>query len=122
MLLAEANSQLPRKLAGQIRKALARDQLSELAGQAVTWSSRTSPIKVGDRVAVSARHLRNTGQFTGDICFARGTVTALQPLGEITLAVIQWDPLNGSPPDVPEKFNVKNLSRVTPERGVLDVD
>lgn len=87
----------------------------------MTWASRSQPIKIGDRVAVSARHLRSTGQFTGDVCFARGTVTGLQQLGEITLAVIAWEPLSGSPPDVPTKFNVKNLSRVT-EKGVLDHD
>lgn len=86
------------------------------------WQSRTSPIRIGDRVAVSARHLRSTGQYTGDICFARGTVTELQPLGTITLAVIAWEPLEGRQPDVPERFNVKNLVRVTPERGVMDHD
>ena len=85
------------------------------------WASRTSKIKVGDRVAVSARHLRSTGQFTGDICFCRGTVTELQPLGQITLAVIAWEPLDGRPPDVPGKINVSNLSRVS-EKGVMDHD
>lgn len=87
----------------------------------MSWAGRVSPICVGDRVAVSARHLRNTGQFTGDICFARGTVTALQPLGEITLALVDWEPLNGQVPDVPGKMNVRCLSRVT-ERGILDHD
>jgi hypothetical protein len=90
--------------------------------EAVTdWQVRTSNLQVGDRVAVAARYLRNTGQHTGDICFARGTVTDIKPLGQITLAVIAWEPLNGSPPDVPEKMAVGCLSRVT-ERGILDYD
>ena len=87
----------------------------------MTWQSRTSSIKIGDRVAVAARFLRDTGQHTGDICFCRGNVTELRPLGEITLALIEWEPLNGAPPDVPDKMSVTNLSRVT-ERGVMDMD
>ncbi len=77
---------------------------------------RISPVKVGDKVMYSRQWLRSTGQFTGDICFAKGTVKALQALGEVMLAVIDWD---GA--DLPEKVNVKNLSRVT-ERGVMDRD
>lgn len=87
----------------------------------MTWASRTSPIRVGDRVAVSARHLRSTGQHTGDICFARGTVTELQQIGELTLAVVAWEPLQGRQPDVPGTMNVKNLSRVT-AKGFFDHD
>lgn len=82
----------------------------------MTWTSRTSPVKVGDMVMYSRQWLRSTGQFTGDICFAKGTVKELQPLGEVVLAVIDW---GGA--DLPEKVNVKNLSRVT-ERGVMDRD
>ena len=85
----------------------------------MTWASRTSSIKVGDRVAVSARFLRSTGQHTGDICFCRGKVTELKSYGELTLAVIEWEPLNGVAPDVPGKMAVSNLSRVT-ERGIMD--
>jgi hypothetical protein len=80
------------------------------------WTERTGAVKVGDTVMYSRAWLRSTGQFTGDICFARGTVNELQPLGEVTLAVIDW---GGA--DLPEKVNVKNLSRVT-ERGVMDRD
>ena len=75
----------------------------------MTWASRVS-IKVGDRVAVSARHLRDTGQFTGSICFARGTVTELKPLGDLTIAVVAWD---GSPEDVPDRMGAHNLVRVS---------
>ena len=87
----------------------------------MTWQSRTQPIKVGDRVAVSARFLRSTGQHTGDICFARGKVTALKPLGETTIATISWEPINGQPPDVPERMGTHCLSRIT-ERGATRAD
>ena len=87
----------------------------------MTWRSRTSTIQIGDRVAVSARFLRSTGQFTGEICFVRGQVTNLKPLGEITLATIAWEPLNGQQPDVPERMAVSNLSKVT-EKGIMDHD
>jgi hypothetical protein len=87
----------------------------------MTWKSRVQPIKVGDRVAVSARFLRNTGQHTGDICFCRGKVTELKSFGELILAVIAWESLNGQQPDVPEKMAVSNLSRCT-ERGIMDND
>ncbi|MFO0876541.1 MAG: hypothetical protein U0840_04140 [Gemmataceae bacterium] len=83
----------------------------------MSWAERIA-VKVGDRVAVSARWLRSTAQYTGEICFARGTVTELRDLGGLTIASVAWD---GSPEDVPERMNVRNLSRVT-ERGVLDHD
>ena len=72
----------------------------------MTWQSRTTPIKVGDTVAYSAAFLRSTGQQTGDIPFARGVVTALKQLGEITLADIDW-----GNPDIPARVNVKNLCK-----------
>ena len=83
----------------------------------MSWGERTSPVKVGDTVMYSKAWLRSTGQFTGDICFAKGKVTGLKTLGkELVLAEIEWDK-----PDLPERVNVKNLSRVT-ERGVMDRD
>lgn len=83
----------------------------------MTWQSRTSPIRIGDRVAYSRRFLQSIACFTGDMPQGRGTVKELVPLGETTLAVIDWHGM-----DLPEKVNVKNLSRVTPERGVIDMD
>lgn len=80
----------------------------------MSWRERTAKVQVGDSVAYSARFLRNIGCHTGDMPQARGTVTGLERMGEITLAVIDWGEW-----DMPEKVNVKNLSRVT-ERGVLD--
>jgi hypothetical protein len=80
----------------------------------MTWTERTSPVKVGDKVMYSRQWLRSTGQHTGEICFAKGTVKELKAIGEVTLAVIDW---GGA--DLPEKVNVMNLARVT-ERGVMD--
>jgi hypothetical protein len=82
----------------------------------MTWSERTSPITAGDRVAYSARFLRSIGCFTGDMPQVRGTVTALEQLGDASLAIIDWGGL-----DLPQKVHVANLSRVT-EKGVLDRD
>jgi hypothetical protein len=74
----------------------------------MTWTDRTQPVKVGDRVAYSKGFLRSTGQYTGDMPAAKGIVTALVPLGtETTLAEIEWDK-----PDLPARVNVKNLCRV----------
>jgi hypothetical protein len=81
----------------------------------MSWASRTSSIRVGDRVCFSARFCRGTGQQTGDLPFARGEVKELQTLGgEIKLAVVDWDT-----PDIPERVSVNHLSRVT-ERGILE--
>jgi hypothetical protein len=52
--------------------------------------------------------LQSTGQYTGDVPHARGTVTALKTLGtETTLAEIDWDK-----PGMPARVNVKNLTTV----------
>ncbi len=51
----------------------------------------------GDRVAMRASWLRNTGQLTGPPAptsvgpFARGTVTGTHPLGARTLVAVRWD-------------------------------
>ena len=78
----------------------------------MTWGSRTAPIKVGDLVAYRADFLRNTGQQTGEMPFARGRVVSLKQLGEeTTIAEIDW-----GNPEIPPKVNVRNLCR-TGERG-----
>lgn len=82
----------------------------------MSWVKRTSPIQVGDRVAFSKQWLQSTGQLTGDIPFARGTVKELKPLGETILVTVDWND-----PNIPQKVNVSNLSQVT-EKGVLDRD
>jgi hypothetical protein len=71
------------------------------------WTSRTSEISAGDRVAYSRQWLRSTGQMTGDVPQARGTVRSIEPLGSLRLAVIEWDQ-----PDLPQRVNVKNISRI----------
>lgn len=74
----------------------------------MTWADRTQPIKVGDQVAYSKAFLQSTGQLTGDVPHARGTVTALKPLGkDVTLAEIEWNT-----PDLPARVNVKTLITV----------
>ena len=73
----------------------------------MSWVARISPIHVGDKVAYAKRFLQNIGCHIGDMAAARGEVTALEPLGEIVLACINWDT-----PDLPDRVNVKNLSIV----------
>jgi hypothetical protein len=70
-------------------------------------SRRNGPIGAGDKVKVSGKFLRSTGQYTGPIGQAKGVVMALQDLGGLVLATIKWDR-----PGVGEKFNVKNLLKV----------
>ena len=73
----------------------------------MTWAKKTQPIKVGDKVAYSKAFLQSTGSYAGDIPHARGEVTALFSLGEVTLAEIAWDT-----PEMPARVNVKNLVTV----------
>ena len=62
-------------------------------------------MKIGDRVQFSQKFLRNTGQFTGDVPFAKGIVTEIEKFGQgFTLVTVDWDVL-----DSPAKVNMKNL-------------
>ena len=83
----------------------------------MTWAERTSKISVGDQVAVSRRFLRSINCYTGDLANARGTVTELKKVGEILVATVDWQGW-----DVAPRILAGNLSRVTKERGVMDVD
>jgi hypothetical protein len=65
---------------------------------------------------VTASGSCKTGQYTGDVPQGRGVVTALVPLGDTTLAEIEWNN-----PELPKRVNVANLSRVT-EQGIFDRD
>ena len=76
----------------------------------MSWKNRLNEIAIGDKVCYSRTFLQSTGQQTGDVPFARGIVTAMEPLGETKLAVIEWDN-----PDMPERVNTANLSKVTPK-------
>ncbi|MDZ4858036.1 MAG: hypothetical protein SGI88_03565 [Candidatus Hydrogenedentes bacterium] len=80
----------------------------------MTWTKRVQTINEGDQVAYSAAWLRSTGQYTGDVPFARGVVKKLVPLGQTTLAEVDW-----GNPDIPSRVNVANLSRVT-DKGIQD--
>jgi hypothetical protein len=82
----------------------------------MTWVERTAGVKVGDQVAYSKQFLQSTGQYTGDAPQARGLVLALQPLGQTTLAVIDWQ---GA--DLPGRVNIRNLSQVK-DGVVMDRD
>lgn len=78
----------------------------------MSWGNRMKAIATGDKVCYSRTFLRSTGQMTGDVPHARGEVTAILSLGETQLACIRWDT-----PDLPEKVNIANLSRIT-HRGI----
>jgi hypothetical protein len=73
----------------------------------MTWTARTAPIRIGDCVAYSAAWLRSTGQYSGDMPSARGTVVGLKMIGPVTLAIVNW-----GNPEIPEKINTKNLCKV----------
>lgn len=78
------------------------------------WARRTRDIKVGDRVCYSRQFLQSTGQLTGDVPQARGTVTSIVPLASTALAEIAWDN-----EELPARVNVANLSCVT-EKGIAE--
>lgn len=78
------------------------------------WQRRASKIAVGDKVAYKASFLRSTGQYTGSVPHARGTVTELKPLGDKILATVDWQN-----DEIPAKVLLSNLSKVT-VRGIAD--
>lgn len=71
----------------------------------MSWTSRTSPVQAGDKVAYSKRFLQSIGCHIGGMASARGEVTAIEPVGEVVLASVTWDT-----PGLPERVNAKNLS------------
>jgi hypothetical protein len=79
----------------------------------VSWEKRVSKIEVGDKVAMKASFLRNTGQFTGRVPLKRGIVTEIKPFGDNALATVNWGP------DGEGKVLTSNLSKVT-VRGIAD--
>lgn len=70
-------------------------------------------LKVGDRVRYSRLFLRSTGQYTGDVPFAKGRITGIEVLGPASdpeatrLAHIDWENC-----DCPKRVALFNLSRV----------
>jgi hypothetical protein len=73
----------------------------------MSWSNRVKNIGVGDTVQYSRQWLQSTSTFTGDLPRAKGVVTAIKGYGSTKIATIEWDR-----PDVPERVNVANLSKV----------
>jgi hypothetical protein len=71
----------------------------------MNWQSRTAKINVGDEVKYSRDWLRSTSQITGDIPFAKGTVTEIKDYGSTSIAIIDW-----GNPEIPSKVNTKNLT------------
>lgn len=64
-------------------------------------------MKVGDRVRYSSSFCQSIGAFTGDIPFARGTITGMFDIGKnLTMAEVDW-----GYEDVPPKVNIKNLEK-----------
>jgi hypothetical protein len=72
----------------------------------MSWRQRqkTQALQVGDTVAYSKQFLNSISCYTGDMPQARGTITALIPIGEVTLAEITWNL-----PELPARVNVMNL-------------
>jgi len=66
-----------------------------------------TPLAIGDRVAYSVVWLRAVGIYTGNLPFARGTITGIKDLGSTRLAEIDWQD-----PEIPARVNVVNLVRV----------
>jgi len=73
----------------------------------MSWGNRVKDIQVGDTVRYSRQWLQSTSTHTGDLPRAKGTVTAIKELGSLKIATIDW-----GNPDIPERVNVANLSKV----------
>jgi hypothetical protein len=73
----------------------------------MSWGNRVKAIEIGDTVRYSRAWLQSTSTFTGDLPRAKGIVTAIKDLGGLKIATIDW-----GNPEIPEKVNVANLSKV----------
>lgn len=76
-----------------------------------------STIEVGSRVAYSARFLRSTGQHTGRAPALRGTVRALDPFGDGSMAQVDWHDGTGGRVLVP---NLTLTSRIGIDAALAD--
>ena len=65
-------------------------------------ASKKHTFSIGDRVKYSRDFLRSTGQFSGPVPFAKGTVTEISEFGAPgrALVSIQWDGNQELPPRV----------------------
>jgi len=66
-------------------------------------------IQIGDKVAYSVQFLKAIFESHGPLAHARGVIVDLQPLGQTTLAKIDWQD-----DDIPAKVNTANLAIVGP--------
>jgi hypothetical protein len=53
--------------------------------------SAQQEIKEGIRVAYARKWLNNTGQFTGEVPFMRGTVVKTEDVGPDVVCTVKWD-------------------------------
>ena len=69
--------------------------------------------EVDDRVQYSTKFLRSTGQLTGDICQARGSITAFKDIGPTCIVIIQWDSYEGHSDESPGvgRVCISNIER-----------
>jgi len=74
--------------------------------------TKQSNIIIGDRVGYAAAWLRSTGNYTGALPFARGTVTKLEKFGGPgwALATVKWE--NDHFDEVPTTILDCNLAKV----------
>lgn len=70
-------------------------------------ASKKAALQIGDEVAYAVQFLRSIGEVSGPLPFARGTITALDSYGGVTIATIAWND-----PEIPQRVNVANLARV----------
>lgn len=66
-----------------------------------------SKIAVGDRVQYSKSFLQSTGQLTGDVPHAKGTVSDIKAIGKKSLVTVDWGNEN-----VPPRVLADNLSKL----------
>lgn len=72
-------------------------------------------LKVGDKVRYSAMFLRSTGQYTGEVPFAKGTIVGFDDLGGgARIASIAWENCHTCSARV-QAFNLWKVGRPEPD-------
>lgn len=65
-------------------------------------------MQIGTKVMYSRQWLKSTGNYTGDLPFARGTIIKIIDLGVTKLAEIDWNN-----DDIPKRVNINNLYEIS---------
>lgn len=65
-------------------------------------------MQIGTKVMYSRQWLKSTGNYTGDLPFARGTIIKIIDLGVTKLAEIDWNN-----DDIPKRVNINNLHEIS---------